>query len=64
VATDANYDKDTYLRIEFRLPGQAKVYRPWGWVVHGANRGLGFYVDTLESDTREAVEALSKHAVQ
>jgi hypothetical protein len=64
VATDANYDEDTYLRIEFRLPGQAKVYRPWGRVVHGANRGLGFYVDTLESDTREAVEALSKHAVQ
>jgi hypothetical protein len=64
VATDANFDKDTYLRIEFRLPDQAKVYRSWGRVVHGANRGLGFYVDTLESDTRAAVEALSKHAAQ
>jgi len=64
VATDAEFDKDTYLRIDFRLPGQAKVYRPWGRVVHGANSGLGFYVDTLESDTRVAVEALSKHAVQ
>ena len=63
VATDAEFDKDTYLRIEFRLPGQANMYRPWGRVVHGANRGLGFYVDILQSDTRAAVEALSKHAV-
>jgi len=63
VETDVEFGKDTYLRIEFSLPGQAKVYRPWGRVVHGANHGLGFYVDILQSDTRAAMEALANHAV-
>jgi hypothetical protein len=62
VATNASFDKDTYLRVAFSLPSQANIYRAWGRVVHGAHGGLGFYVDVLESSARAAMGALSDHA--